>query len=88
MEHLKGGELFDRIVAKERYTEEEARLAVRSLATGMAYFHDLGIVHRDVKVRRLQWLISIAFSLRSRHLAARLQWGQAFDDTRLSGHVE
>ncbi len=67
MEHLSGGELFERIVAKERYTEEEARLAVRSLATGMAYFHDLGVVHRDIKVRLD--LVEVALLKRSRMIS-------------------
>ncbi len=50
LECLSGGELFDRIVSKEKYTEDEARLALQDLARAMAYFHRLGICHRDIKV--------------------------------------
>ena len=53
MEMMTGGELFDRIVAKEKYTEDEARVVVRKLATAIEYCHNMGIVHRDLKVRPL-----------------------------------
>ena len=42
MELLTGGELFDRIVEKERYTEREAREIIRQLATSIAYAHSKG----------------------------------------------
>jgi calcium/calmodulin-dependent protein kinase I len=51
MELMTGGELFDRIVEKEKYTEAEARAVVYKLAQAIKYCHDLGIVHRDLKVR-------------------------------------
>jgi serine/threonine protein kinase len=50
MELMTGGELFDRIVEKEKYTEAEARAVVYKLAKAIKYCHDLGIVHRDLKV--------------------------------------
>lgn len=50
MEKMTGGELFDRIVKKEKYSEDEARAVVRKLAGALKYCHDMGIVHRDLKV--------------------------------------
>jgi len=48
-ELLEGGELFDRICAKSYYRESEARDLVAALLTSVAYLHDLGVVHRDLK---------------------------------------
>jgi len=50
MEEMSGGELFDRIVEKEKYSEREARSVVQRLAFALQYCHSLGIVHRDLKV--------------------------------------
>eukprot|EP01039_Chlorochromonas_danica_P007127 gene7127-7880_t len=49
MEMLKGGELFERIVGRPRFTEMEAAKLMRPLLESVAYLHDLGIVHRDLK---------------------------------------
>ena len=49
MEMLKGGELFERIVGRPRFSEFEAAKLLRPLLESVAYLHDLGIVHRDLK---------------------------------------
>lgn len=50
MEEMRGGELFDRIVEREKYTESDSRAVVETLADALRYCHGLGIVHRDLKV--------------------------------------
>ncbi len=53
MELCKGGELFDRIVAKTSYNEAEARGVVRQLIVALKYIHGNNIVHRDLKPENL-----------------------------------
>ncbi|KAJ6794865.1 calcium and calcium/calmodulin-dependent serine/threonine-protein kinase-like [Iris pallida] len=49
LELCSGGELFDRIVAKDRYAEVEAAEVVRQIAEGLNALHKANIVHRDLK---------------------------------------
>lgn len=53
MELMEGGELFDRIVEKEHYTEKEAQLVVTDLAHALDYCHEMNVVHRDLKPENL-----------------------------------
>lgn len=53
MEEMSGGELFDRIVEKEKYTEKEASGVVHKLAAALLYCHQSGIAHRDLKPENL-----------------------------------
>lgn len=50
MELMKGGELFDRIIEKEQFTEAEASDILRIISDTIRYCHSLGISHRDLKV--------------------------------------
>jgi calcium/calmodulin-dependent protein kinase I len=47
---MSGGELFDRVVEKESFTEQEAAQALLAIAEATRYCHSLGVVHRDLKV--------------------------------------
>jgi serine/threonine protein kinase len=49
MELLEGGELFNRIVGRARFSESEAKEVIKPLIESVAYLHSLGIVHRDIK---------------------------------------
>jgi len=53
MEVCSGGELFDRIVEKEHYTEEEARKCIVEVTNALAYIHGQNIAHRDLKPENL-----------------------------------
>ncbi|KAF6147766.1 hypothetical protein GIB67_006739 [Kingdonia uniflora] len=49
LELCSGGELFDRIVAQERYNEAGAAVVVQQIASGLSALHQANIVHRDLK---------------------------------------
>lgn len=51
---VSGGELFDRIVEKGFYTERDASQLIHQILDAVKYLHDMGIVHRDLKVS-LPW---------------------------------
>ena len=48
-ELCRGGELFDSIVERKRYSEQDARQALRAILEAVSYAHGHGIVHRDLK---------------------------------------
>ncbi|KAG2641669.1 hypothetical protein PVAP13_2KG237900 [Panicum virgatum] len=49
LELRSGGELFDRIVGRDRYSEFDAAAVVRQIARGLEALHRARIVHRDLK---------------------------------------
>jgi serine/threonine protein kinase len=53
MELLEGGELFNNLVGRSRFNEDEARNLIKPLVESIAYLHSLGIVHRDIKPENL-----------------------------------
>ncbi|MBN3291224.1 KCC1D kinase, partial [Polypterus senegalus] len=46
-----GGELLDRILERGVYTEKDASQVIHQVLDAVNYLHELGIVHRDLKVR-------------------------------------
>lgn len=44
-----GGELFDEIVRRTKFTEKQSILMMRQILSGIAYMHEKGVVHRDLK---------------------------------------
>lgn len=53
MERMRGGELFDRIVAKAYYNEKEARDTCKILLEAVGHCHDNHVAHRDLKPENL-----------------------------------
>jgi len=53
MEELKGKELFDRIIERNRFTEADAATLMRTVMACVRDLHRVGIVHRDLKPENL-----------------------------------
>jgi calcium/calmodulin-dependent protein kinase I len=53
MELVTGGELFDRIVEREAYSEADAKEVIHQLLDALEYIHSKDIVHRDLKPENL-----------------------------------
>ena len=53
MELMSGGELFERIVSKSKYSEREASDVARKIASALKFCHDQNVVHRDLKPENL-----------------------------------
>lgn len=51
-----GGELFDRIVQKGRFTEHDALLVILQILEAIVYLHSKDIVHRDIKPENVLYL--------------------------------
>ena len=49
IDYAKGGHLFDRIVQKSRYAEDEARGLIKNLLIALDYMSEMGVVHRNLK---------------------------------------
>jgi len=53
LELMTGGELFDRIVEKEYYSELEASETIKPVVDAIRYCHNMDIIHRDLKPENL-----------------------------------
>lgn len=53
LELVTGGELFDQIVARGEYSEQDASGLVRQIISAVAHLHANGIAHRDLKPQNL-----------------------------------
>eukprot|EP00835_Amoeboradix_gromovi_P003071 NODE_191_length_15469_cov_0.243071.p3 type:complete len:604 gc:universal NODE_191_length_15469_cov_0.243071:4484-6295(+) len=53
MELVTGGELFDSIVERGKYTEKDSAELIYQILKGIEYLHSVGICHRDLKPENL-----------------------------------
>lgn len=56
MELCAGGELFDRIISKGKYTERAAAALFRTIVQVVQTCHSLGVMHRDLKPENFLFL--------------------------------
>jgi calcium/calmodulin-dependent protein kinase I len=48
-EYCPNGSLYDGLVARQRYTESDAKVIIRQLLVAIAHIHAKGVAHRDLK---------------------------------------
>ena len=61
MEHMQGGDVFDKIMEKSCYTEKDARDLAIVLLKAVRFMHSRGIAHRDLKPQNLLLPVSCVF---------------------------
>jgi len=69
MEYVDGETVYDRIVAKRRFSEKEAIAMVRQVASALKHAHDQGFIHRDIKPKNIMLSKSGAVKLADLGLA-------------------
>ncbi|KAL3924341.1 MAG: hypothetical protein SGILL_001108 [Bacillariaceae sp.] len=53
MDYMGGGDVFDRVLKKSKYTESDARQLTTTLLKATRCMHEAGVAHRDLKPQNL-----------------------------------
>lgn len=53
MELCQGGELFEEVMRRERFSEKDAMEVIRQLASAVDHCHSRSILHRDIKLENI-----------------------------------
>ena len=64
MEYCPGDELFDVILARKFFMEEDAKPVFAQICRALFYLHSLNIIHRDIKPENVlvsNWVIAMSF---------------------------
>eukprot|EP00291_Cryptomonas_curvata_P030519 CAMPEP_0172213576 /NCGR_PEP_ID=MMETSP1050-20130122/37670_1 /TAXON_ID=233186 /ORGANISM="Cryptomonas curvata, Strain CCAP979/52" /LENGTH=163 /DNA_ID=CAMNT_0012894425 /DNA_START=329 /DNA_END=817 /DNA_ORIENTATION=+ len=54
-ELVMGGTVMDRIIAMDHFSEKESATAMVDVLYAVQYLHDIGVVHRDLKMENLMY---------------------------------
>lgn len=65
MELMAGGDVFDRIIDMNQYTEADARDLAKLLLEAVQYMHKAGVAHRDLKPQNLLLHVSKKYNISS-----------------------